>query len=108
MLTIYDGGSSKDEVLSFWSTLYYTSSGNQIFIMITNDGDGSGINFSASYKSYCIIDLLPLHCIITMLTLSGLDIYFLPGVECFGRGGRGWCVFGGSWLVDSRCVGGWR
>ena len=50
MLTIYDGGSSKDEVLSFWSTLYYTSSGNQIFIMITNDGDGSGINFSASYK----------------------------------------------------------
>ena len=56
ILTIYDGGSSKDEELVLWSSMadFFStpikSSGNQIFIVMANDGHGSGKNFSASIR----------------------------------------------------------
>ena len=56
MLTIYNGGSHKDEMLVLWSSITdflltpIISSGNQIFIEIANDGYGSEKNFSASIK----------------------------------------------------------
>ena len=56
ILTIYNGGSSKDKELVLWSSMAdfsstpIKSSGNQIFIMITSDGHLSGKNFSASIK----------------------------------------------------------
>ena len=55
-MTIYNGGSSKDEILGLWSSMadFFSTpikaSGNQIFIMITSDGHLSGKNFSASIK----------------------------------------------------------
>ena len=55
-MTIYNGGSSKDKELVLWSSMAdffstpITSSGNQIFIVIANDGHGSGKIFSASIK----------------------------------------------------------
>ena len=54
MLTVYNGGSHKDEVLVLWSSITdflstsIKSSGNQIFIEIINDGYGPEKNFSAS------------------------------------------------------------
>ena len=54
-MTIYDGGSNMDEILSQLTGNYScvtgnSSTGNQIFISFINNGNGTGKGFSGSIK----------------------------------------------------------
>ena len=82
ILTIYNGGSSKDEILGLWSSMadFFSTpikdSGNQIFIMITSDGHLSGKNFSASIK-YGIRQIIYIMFFFRSYSMAGNSIVFL-------------------------------